>query len=328
VPFPPDVEALLTQFGIRPETKAALYDLYLSAGPAAIETFGELADEAGSISGLQPADVGRVRHQIAERYVTQNHGRWLDGEATQSFWRPRMLEGRVSGLVRPLNRISRGLASVDPLAARIERIIGDDQPYPDGLLLMGRHAHAGGRLDTISFDLVPLDAEDAAKLSCGSGRQHTLPGSIGATSGTYNDMIGAVLLWEIQPNVWKPSAERNEELRGIWRRLRNWHVATLAAAVQWAWKDAILIYAVAGRALAATHEVNPEEPLTDTVAAAHDRTIERVVGASGGVIRTATPAEIDSLLEAEVMNVSLSRHVAEPEGREAILRIEMPVAIA
>jgi hypothetical protein len=328
VPFPPDVEALLTQFGILPDTKAALYDLYLSAGPAAIERFGELADEAGSISGLQPADVERVRHQIADRYLSNNHGSWLDGEATQSFWRPRMLEGRVSGLIRPLSRISRALAAVDPLAARIGRIIGDDQPYPEGLLLMGRHAHAGGRLDTISFDLVPLDEAEAVKLSRGSGRQHTLPGSIGATSGTYNDMIGAVLLWEIQPNVWKPSEGRNEELRAIWRKLRNWHVATLAAAIQWAWKDAIIIYAVAGKALAATHEVNRDEPLSPAIAEAHEKTIESVVSASGGVIRVATAAEIESLLEAEVMNHGLSEYVAGEAGGEAILRIEMPVAIA
>ena len=40
------------------------------------------------------------------------------------------------------------------------------------------------------------------------------------------------LLWEVQPNVYKPAGERNRGIAKLYRRHRNWHVITLVSALQ------------------------------------------------------------------------------------------------
>ena len=76
---------------------------------------------------------------------------------------------------------------------------------------------------TFSFDVVPKDVEAALQLNACAGRQHTTPGSIGETSGTLLADGGPGLVWEVQPNVYKPTPERNREARSA-LQLRQHHL--------------------------------------------------------------------------------------------------------
>ena len=53
------------------------------------------------------------------------------------------------------------------------------------------------------------DLEDALLIAGAEGQQHTIPGSIGETSGTFDSALNVALIWEVQPNVYKPAGERN-----------------------------------------------------------------------------------------------------------------------
>src|SRR5213076_2695011 len=147
---------------------------------------------------------------------------WLEGQPTGRLYHARALEGRASGIAIPLG-------AFQPR----ERLVGDDQPLPDGILMQGRNAHFGGRQETISFDLVADELEDAIAIGNAAGQQHTLPGSVGETSGSVDVERMIALIWEVQPNVYKPGSERNRAISKLYRRHRNWHVITLVAALDW-----------------------------------------------------------------------------------------------
>jgi hypothetical protein len=141
------------------------------------------------------------------------------------------------------------------------------------------------------------------------GQQHTIPGSVGETSGTFDSARNLALLWEVQPNVFKPSGDRNRAIAKIYRRHRNWHVTTLGLAVEWLRAQGTETYILRGSGLAATHEMNPAAPVSDTIVALHDRTVEEVARAANATL--AEPANADELvlLESEVMNHALRKHV-------------------
>ncbi|MDP9194321.1 MAG: hypothetical protein M3P06_21705 [Acidobacteriota bacterium] len=307
--FPPHIDHVLTTYGIRAETKAALYDLYLAMGGEVLEVFADLADGVTSAALLEPDDTLTIREQVVERYLRRNHPRWLEGTPTASLWHPRVAEGRAAGAVVPQGAL--------PAAAR--RALADDQSLPDGILVLGRNAHFGGRAETISFDVVARDLDDALAIGKADGRQHTIPGSVGATSGTFDGAHRLALLWEVQPNVYKPAGDRNRAIAKIYRRHRNWHVITLVSALEWLTAQNATTFILRGDALAITHEVNPAKPVSEAIAALHDRTVEQVTRVLGFTLAEPSDADELALLDADVMNHAL-RHWVLKRGSQGVIR--------
>ncbi|MEA2240081.1 MAG: hypothetical protein QOC81_4805 [Thermoanaerobaculia bacterium] len=307
MPFPEHIERIFETFGIRAETKAALYDLFVSMGDEVLQVFGDIAESVDPAT-LVPEDCVTIRRQLVERYLTRNHPKWIEGKPTPSFYRPRLLEGRAAGVAIPLGEIpARAIAMLDR------------QPIPDGIIVQGRNAHFGGRSETISFDVIAAELTDAIAFGQAMGQQHTLPGSVGATSGTTDATNQIALLWEIQPNVYKPAGDRNREIGKAYRRHRNWHIVTLVAAIEWLRAKSFRVFIVQGDALPATHEVNAAKPVTPSIIALHNRTVSRVCSA---LDLNLIPVERDDeqlLFNSTVMNTGLRANV---EARRAVWRLE------
>jgi hypothetical protein len=304
VPFPPHIERIFETFRVPADTKAALYDLYVSLGDEALEVFGDIVESVDP-STLRPEHCAAIRSQMVERYLTRNHPLWLAGKPTPSFYRPRLLEGRASGVAIPLGEIFQSIV---------------DAPSPDGIVVQGRNAHFGGRSETISFDIIARDLDDAITLGRAAGRQHTLPGSAGATSGTTDAMHHIALLWEVQPNVYKPTADRNREISKLYRQHRNWHVLTLATAIEWLRAKSFRVFIVRGEALRATHEVNAGT-LSPSIVALHNRTVSAVATALNLDLLPAKRDDEQLLTNSTVMNTGLHNHVAESGATGAVWRV-------
>jgi len=308
MPFPAHIAAILDEYGVPADTKAALYDLYVSMGPDVLEVFGDIADTVATPAHLTPEDTLSIRARVVRRYLEKNHPRWLEGAPTPSLWHPRALEGRASGLAMPLGELP------DIAQTVVDHV-------PDGMLILGRNAHYGGRQETISFDVVARELPDALALGLAAGQQHTLPGSAGESSGTLDAMHNVALLWEIQPNVYKPAGERNREVAKLYRRHRNWHLVTLACALHWLAQQQCATFILRGEALAPTHDVNPEKPVSDTIVALHNRTVDVVTRAMGLTVAEVTSDDEFLLLESSVMNHALRKHVLQHGGASFIWRV-------
>lgn len=307
--FPEHIERIFETFGVPADTKNAIYELYVALGEDALEVFGEIA-ESVEPANLRPEHCVEVRKRVVELYLRRNHPRWVEGQPTGSLYRPRVLEGRASGLAIPLGPIEPGKHSV----------VGEDQPVPEGILMQSRNAHSSGREGTISFDLIPPDLDDAIAIGQAAGQQHTLPGSVGETTGTIDGERSLALIWEIQPNVYKPAGERNRNISKLYRKHRNWHIVTLVAALDWLRAKNFRVYILRGEALTATHEVNPAKPVTDTIIKLHNRTLENV---TKGLDIELVPADRDDeqlLLDSALMNTSLFEHVTLKGAADAIWR--------
>ena len=311
MPFPPHIDRIFDTFGVPADTKAVLYELYVSMGPDVLEVFSDIAEQVASPAELRPEDCAGVRTRVVDRYLRRNHPLWVAGSPTPSLYRPRELEGRASGVAIPLGSIE----------ARAAKIAGDDQPIPEGIIILGRNAHFGGRNETVSFDLVDADLDDAIALGTAAGQQHTIPGSVGETSGTIDAAQLVALIWEIQPNVYKPAGERNRAIARIYRRHRNWHIITLVAALEWLRAKSFRVFVVRGEALAPTHEVNKAKPVSPTIVALHNRTVQNVARELGLALSEGTRDDEQVLLNASVMNAGLNKHVAAFGARGAIWRI-------
>ena len=297
--FPEHIGRILDEYGVRSDTKAALYDLYVSLGDEVLEVFADLAEKSPALDVLLPEDTTQIRSAVVERYLTRNHPQWLAGQPTASLWHPRVTEGRASGLAMPLRRNEK----------------------PDGILMLGRNAHYGGRQETISFDVVAASLQDAIDIGLALGQQHTMPGSVGETSGTFDAAAGISLIWEIQPNVYKPSADRNRAIAKVYRRHRDWHLLTLTAALEWLRGQKCAIYILRGEALAATHEVNPEKPVSQTIVTLHNRTVEQVAQTAGFALTETDDHDGLLLLDSVVMNHALRKHVLHYGPSGSIWRV-------
>jgi len=306
--FPEHLDRILDSYGVAADTKAALYDLYVSMGDEVLEVFGDIADGVASVTMLRPEDTATIRVQVVERYLRRSHPRWLEGTPTPSLWHPRELEGRASGLAMPLGDLPRSVSELRPL--------------PDGILMLGRNAHYGGRQETISFDVVARNLEGALAIALAAGQQHTMPGSIGETSGTFDAVRGVALLWETQPNVYKPEGQRNREIAKVYRKHRNWHIITLTAALEWLAHQKCQMFVLRGDALAIAHEVNPQKPVSPTIAAHHDRTVHAVTRALGLTIAVPTDLDELALLDSCVMNRALRKHVRAHGAAEIVWRVK------
>jgi hypothetical protein len=324
--FPPHIARVFDEFGISAATKAALLDAYLQMGAHSLEAFSDLCESFPTPSAIEPADLARLREVAVDRYLGLMHAKWIEGNPTPSFFAPRSAQGRANGLSAPLGCIA---AEGDcEFAESVRRdtasIVGAGQPVPRGILVMSRNGHYGGRDNTVSFDVVCECLPDAIAVGNAEGRQHTAPGSIGETSGTHDGIAKLALLWEIQPNAWKPQGERNRAIAKLWRRNRNWHVLTMVAAIRWLQRAGSVIYVLRGQALQATHEVNPREPVTEALVQVHDRTISTVASALGGFLREPTAGEGRAVADSELMNAGLSKFVAANGAAAAFWRAEIP----
>jgi hypothetical protein len=324
MPFPEHIGALLDRFGVSGDTKSALYDLYLALGSSVVAAFGDLVDRVGDPGKVRPEDLSGLKGEVIRRYLETSHEKWLNGEATASLWHPREAEGRAAGLVVPLGRLGQGRQGelAADLEVHLRKVIGTAQPIPEGILLLGRNAHFGGRTDTLSFDIVTEDLQGALEVAGAEGRQHTIPGSVGESSATADISQRVGLIWEVQPNVLKPSAERNRQIRELYRRHRNWHLATLTAAILWMRNHALEIFIVRGQGLATTHQVNDAKPVGPDIVALHDRTVQRVVSSMGMSLRPAAADDSLLLLPTDVMNTALRKHVLERGGEEVLWHVE------
>ncbi len=312
--FPPHIARVLDAWEIRPDTKSALYELYLALGDEVLEVFADRADGVASASLLGPDDTLTIRQEVVARFLKRNHPLWLEGKATASLWHPREAEGRASGAAVPLGE----------LPEVVRNVVGENQPVPDGILVLGRNAHSGGRAETISFDVIPRALDDALAVGRADGQQHTLPGSVGATAGTFDSENSLALLWEIQPNVFKPRGDRNRGIVKIFRHHRNWHLLTLACAFEWLRRQKSRTYIVGGSALAITHEMDPAKPISDRIVELHDRTVADVTRALGIELREPDAADERELLASLVMNHALRKHVLVNGAAGAIWNAIIP----
>lgn len=310
--FPPHIEQVLVSYGIAPDLKAALYDHWLAIGDISLEAF---ADAAEAEEPLEQA-VARLPRRAAELYLRRYHHLWQGGAATQSFWKPRNQRG--AGVVMPLGNLPETTEFAGRLHRSLGILLGEGQPVPSGIVTVSKNAHFGGRLDTISFDVVVEPLESAVAVALAEGRQHTVPGSVGETSGTVDEEDRIALLWEIQPNVLKPSVERNREIDAQWRRHRNWHRTTLAAALLWLTEREYRVAIIEGSALRDTHEVNPEQPIGATIVANHDRTVEAVTAGLGLALEPAGAGLWEPL-----MNHGLRQRLLQ-SGDQGLLREVRP----
>jgi len=322
--FPRHLAEVLDRFRIRPDTKATLYDFYLQYGADALDTFSSLSEDFEAASQITPEDLGGLRSRMVESYLRKNHPLWVEGKPTASLYAPRAAEGRASGLVIPLGDVDTALdegSLMSEIRRSIDGILEAGQVAPSGIVLFSKNAHYGGRAETISFDVVSSDLEDALLVANAEGRQHTVPGSIGETSGTLDSAEKLALIWEIQPNVLKPVGDRNQAIARIHRRNRNWHLLTLAAAVKWLQSKGVDILVLNGCALAATHEVNPLQPVPEAVTLLHDRTIESVAAGLGNELVALSTDDQERLIGTELMNTGLRKLVSERGARHAMRRL-------
>ena len=274
MPFPEHIVRVFDAFGIAADTSETLYDLYVAMGDEVLEVFGDIAENVDSPATLRPEDCAPIRARVIERYLRRNHPRWAAGMPTPSLYHPRAFEGRVSGAAIPLG-------NVQPETAGLV-----EDAIPDGILMQGRNAHLDGLQETISFDFVAADLEDAIGLGLAEGRQHTLPGSVGETTGTLDAANGVALIWEIQPNVHEPS---DGAVARVYHRHRNWHIVTLVAALQWLRNHRLKVFVLR--------------------AEAHDQTVEHVTRGLGLTLAPATRDDELVLLNAGVMSASLHKEV-------------------
>lgn len=281
--LPREVSEAFLRFGVASETIAWADDLYRHLGPPVVDAISELVETRGlRAADLTPAHLDSIRPMLGERYLRANHGAWSRGSGSSAFWCDRTMSGTARGIVTPLGEVETGSTPfATRVAAAARQAAGPDQPPPRGLLLVSQNAHRGNQEGTLAFDLVPSDIEAALALNAASGRHHTLPGSIGETSGRVLAEPGLAILWEVQPNVYKPTADRNAPAKRAYRQLRQWPLVTAVAALAWLAEKRYRIFVLRGEGLRAAHEVNPEEPLSPEIERLHDRTFEAAVSGLG-----------------------------------------------
>jgi hypothetical protein len=285
--FPTHISRVLDAYGVRADTKAALYAMYVSMGAEVLDVFADIAEGSTSVAALKPEETEGIRLQVIERFVRKNHSQWLAGKPTASLWHPRDAEGRAAGAVFPLTQ----------------------RTAAAGVLLLGRNAHRDGRSDMLSFDLVAEELEDALVLAMAPGDQWTLPGSIGATSAVLDSDRGVVLILEVEPNVSEASAAEN--VAEICRRLGDWQHLTLSAALDWMEAQGSQVFIAKGSSIGVEREERRGALVTGRMIELHDRVIERVATSRGAALVELTDLDELSLLDSSLLNRPLRRHVLE-----------------
>src|SRR5260370_18743325 len=112
MPFPAHIDRVFAEYRFAADTKAALYDLYVSMGDEVLEVFSDIAERVAAASLLRAEDTESIRSEVVERFLRRHHPSWLAGSPTPSLWHPRVLEGRASGLAMPLGPLSNQVRTV------------------------------------------------------------------------------------------------------------------------------------------------------------------------------------------------------------------------
>jgi hypothetical protein len=309
--FPEHLAEILNRFGVPAATQAALYDLYLSIGSESLDAFAEWTAATGiEPSEAQPHDMETLRRMATDRYLQKSHPAWLKGDPTPTLYHPREGEGRFAGVAVSLGALREGVDGLGgEVFASAMPMLGEGQSLPPGVLMLSRNGHFGGRSKTVSFEVIPEALEDALLMAQAEGRQHTLPGSAGEATGTVDGSMA--LVWEVQPNVLKPEGERNREIRSLFGKHRNWHIASLTAALLWLRGKVSELWIVRGDALSTVHEVNPARPVGEIVPSLHDRTVRTVTEGLGMFLTDPPDHDKELLLDSELMNTALGEAVRE-----------------
>ena len=321
VSLPSRFAEVLVAWGVPPDVRARLADHYLFLGQAALDAFVELCDGPGrSPEALTPADLDGIRVLAGAAYLGENHAKWVAGEPSPGFWRDRTIEGGPTGLVMPLGDLAQpGDELIRSIAEAATHGAGPNQPSQQGLLMLSRNSHHGNRPGEFSVDVVPADLAQAHAVNRGVGQQHTLPGSIGEASGTAMSDPAVAVLWEIQPNVYKPSADRNREANAAWRRHRNWHVTTAVGALAWLLHNRYRVHVLMSGALHLAHEVNPDKPVSADIESMHDRTVDAALDALG-MKRGACDAR-DAEPLARILDATLSHRRGDRAPADLVFRV-------
>jgi len=309
-------EALL-RFGVPAETIAWADDLHRHLGPPVVDALPELVETLGlRPEELRPEHLESIRPMLGERYLRSQHAAWSACGSSPAFWCDRGAPGAARGIVTALGDFEK---PATPLLLRVAQAASvPGQAPPRGLLLFSQNAHRGNQEGTFAFDLVPSGLQDALALNAAAGRHHTLPGSIGETSGRALAEPPLAIVWEVQPNVYKPAGERNRAAAAAYRRYRAWPLVTAAAALWWLVERGYRVFVLKGDALRAAHEVNPSEPLSPEIERLHDRTLLAAAAGLGlrleGREEGQVPPELASLAK-----LNLGRAI-EARGLHAIVR--------
>jgi hypothetical protein len=185
-------------------------------------------------------------------------------------------------------------------------------------------AHLGNQRGSFAIDLVPAEREAALALNAAEGRHHTVPGSIGEASGRVGGDPPLALLWEVQPNLYKPSAGRSPEARAPWRRDRGWPLAPAAAAMSWMRRSGYRPLVLRAAGLVAAPEVDPAQPLGPENRAPHARSVRAAADALGLLLRPLPVCEHPTGL-AELAKVRLGEALrGEAAGGDLIWELSSP----
>jgi len=317
VSLPRSASLALLRFGVAAETIAWLDDLHRHLGPPVVDALRELVESRGlSPEKLLPEDLEAIRPMLGGRYLHTHHGAWSACSSSPAFWCDRSAPGAARGIVTALGDV--GVGST-PFAARVSQAASrEGQSPPRGLLLFSQNAHRGNQEGTFAFDLVPSGLLDALALNAAAGRHHTVPGSIGETSGRALFEPPLAIVWEVQPNVYKPLGARNRAAAPAYRRHRAWPIVTAVAALSWLVERGYRVFVLRGEALRAAHEVNPCEPLSTEIERLHDRTLLDAASRLGFVLHPPEPGAVPAVL-ASLAKVNLGRAIEE-QGFHALVR--------
>ena len=322
--LPSSVAQLLLRYGLQAETLSGVEDLYRRLGQGVIAALGELAEELGrGPSEITRADLQRLRALVGRTYLDAAHEAWQTGRPTVGFWRDPTLGAEPAGAVTPLANLEQPEGAI---ARRVDRALRrlDERSPSRGVLCLSRRGHQGNYAAGFSVDLVPSELDYAHALNEAAGRQHTLPGSIGETSGHVDSEAGIALVWEIQPNLFKPSAERSPAARRPYRKYRFWPVATCVGALAWLVERDFRVYVLRGRALPATHEVINQPRLGEQIAAHYERTATRSAQALGLELVEAEASAAEELKP--IAKLELGPLLDERPASEIVWRVTSPLS--
>ncbi len=314
---PPRFTRVLAEHGVAADTRLRLEDLYYSLGSGVMDALAELAERRC----LQPRDIRpehleELRPILGESFLARHHPEWLRGEGSRGFWQDRRQAGAIGGSLRPLGLLDEGEQS--EFTRRVAESAGprvpEGQPRPRGLLLLGLDSHSGARPGTFSFEVIPQDLEPALLLNACVGRQHTSPGSIGETSGSLLADGGPGVVWEVQPNVYKPTAERNRDARHVAGKFRSWPIVTTVAAFTWLRDQDRRVFVLRPEGLRPAHVVETDDkPLSDELLAVYERNVRGAAEALGLELK-APPVDFDCFPLAQVVSTPLERALRSQSG--------------
>ncbi len=314
---PPRFTRVLAEHGVAADTRLRLEDLYYSLGSGVMDALAELAERRSlPARDLRPEHLEELRPILGESFLARHHPEWLQGVGSRGFWQDRRQAGAIGGSLRPLGLLDDG-EQADFTRRVFESAstrIAEGQPRPRGLLLLGLDAHSGGRPGTFSFELIPRELEAALILNACAGRQHTSPGAIGETSGSLLADGGPAVVWEVQPNVYKPTAERNRPARRVAGKFRSWPIVTTVAAFTWLRDQGRRVFVLRPEGLRPAHVVETDDkPLSDELLGVHERNVRGAAEALGLKLE-APPVDFDCFPLAQVVSTPLERALRTQSG--------------